>query len=333
MRIVAVIPCYKVKAHILEVLSGMPTFVNQIFVVDDACPEGTGAWVQGNCADPRVSVIFNDGNRGVGGAVITGIKAAIAAGAEIVVKVDGDGQMRLDSIAELIAPLISGLADCTKANRFYDLDALQTMPTQRRIGNFALSLAAKFASGNWHISDPTNGFVALHTAAVRRLSLKALAPRYFFEISLLIQLNIIGATTLDVPVPARYGSEKSNLSLLRCLAEFPARLLGGLFRRIYWRYFVFEINAVTLFLFLGLLLSTGGLAFGIARFAIGVRTHTVQTAGTVALSFLPIILGFQMLLQAIVLDIVDRPQMPLQRLARLPSSLIGNNSENPLQGL
>ena len=316
IKIAAVIPCYRTRDHILRVLAEIPAVITSIFVVDDACPEQTGSWVTAHCADPRVTVIVNPQNRGVGGATIAGMAAALAAGADIIVKIDGDGQMRLDYVEDLIAPLLSGLADSTKANRFYDLEALEMMPLQRRLGNFGLSLAAKFASGNWHISDPTNGFFAIHATALRRLSLKALAPRYFFEISLLIQLNIVGAVVRDTPVPAKYGSESSNLSPLRCLVEFPGRLAAGLLRRIYWRYFVFDVNAVSLFLLLGTIFTAAGGVFGSRRFIIGVSTNTVQTAGTVALSFLPIILGFQMLLQALLLDIVDRPALPLQKIAR-----------------
>ena len=314
--IAVIIPCYGASAHILSVLNAIPPIVNNIYVIDDCCPDKTGAIVETNCTDKRVKVVFHDRNRGVGGATITGFKAALNAGADILVKVDGDGQMRLEYLEDLINPITKGLADFAKGNRFFDLEALRTMPVSRRVGNFGLSLLTKFASGNWHISDPTNGYFAVHESSLRRLSLSRLDNRYFFETSLLIQLNIIRSSLIDIPIPALYGNEKSNLKISRTLVEFPIKLGKGLFHRIIWRYFIYDVNAVSLFLILGFALGSGGTAFGIIRYIYGINTNTFQSAGTVALSFLPIILGVMMILEAILLDIIDTPRVAIQQTHR-----------------
>jgi glycosyltransferase involved in cell wall biosynthesis len=309
--IAVVIPCYRVARSILEVVRTLPVWVDAIYCVDDACPEKSGRLVCAEIRDPRVQVLFHERNQGVGGAMITGFKIALAAGHGIIVKVDGDGQVDPEMLPRLLHPIVTGTADYSKGNRFYDLQALRQMPLARRIGNFGLTLLTKGASGHWHISDPTNGFVAIHHAALRILNFEKLSRSYFFETSLLIQLNIIRAVVTEVPMPARYGSERSTLSIWRTLLGFPPRLVAGLLRRILWRYFIYDTNAVTVLLVVGSLSLTGGAAFGFYRWHAGVVAGQVQTTGTVALALLPVIVGIQMLLQAWLLDIVDKPVAPL----------------------
>ena len=177
--------------------------------------------------------------------------------------------------------------------------------------NSVLRLLSKAASGFWHVSDPTNGYLAIRLSALRLLNFHLLAPRYFFEISMLIQLNVIRAVAIDVPIPAKYSDEQSSLNPWRILWSFPAKLAAGLMHRIWWRYFIFDINIVTIFLMTGSFLFFGGALFGIWRWSHNWTLGSEQSAGTVALAMLPMILGFQMLLQAVVLDMIDKPDRPL----------------------
>jgi len=323
--IAVVIPCYRVRDHIVEVVRSIPPCISRIFVVDDLCPLQSGRYLQEHCSDPRVQIIFHSTNQGVGGATISGYQAALEAGCDVVVKMDGDGQMDPAFLHRLIYPILRGKADFTKGNRFFDLRALRTMPIVRRIGNLGLTLLTKVASGFWHISDPTNGYTAIHRNALKLLSLERVSRRYFFETSMLINLNIIRAVAVDVPIPARYGDEPSSLNIGRVLLGFPPRLLHGLIQRVIWRYFIYDINAVTILLSAGFTLTFGGSAFGIYRWTRGVMEHQLQTPGTVAFAFLPIILGCQMLLQAVLLDVVDKPLAPLSDLLRDDPP----HSENP----
>jgi len=232
------------------------------------------------------------------------------------VKMDGDGQMDPAFLPRLVNPIMSGLADFTKGNRLYDFRALRQMPRKRRFGNLGLTLLTKAASGFWHISDPTNGYTAIHKSALKLVNLDRLSRRYFFETSLLIHLNIIRAVAVDVPIPAYYGSEQSSLNVWKALIEFPPQLMRGLAQRIIWRYFIYDISAVTILIVAGAVVTSLGVAFGAYHWVVGALNGQFQSSGTVAIAMLLIIVGFQMLLQAIVLDVMDKPVVPLANLLR-----------------
>ena len=141
------IPSYRVAQHVCGVIAQIPLLVSAIYVVDDACPDQSGAFVQKHCTDPRVKILFNPVNLGVGGATMAGYRAAIEAGAAVIVKIDGDGQMDPTLIGTFIQPLLAGEADYTKGNRFYDLEMIKRMPAIRIFGNAVLSLLTKLSSG------------------------------------------------------------------------------------------------------------------------------------------------------------------------------------------
>jgi glycosyltransferase involved in cell wall biosynthesis len=313
-RVAVVLPCYRVREKIVGVVESLIGRVDYIIAVDDQCPEKSGEWLREQCKHASVQVLFHAENQGVGGAMITGYEAALATGAEVIVKMDGDGQMDSRFLGRLIAPLVMGKADFAKGNRFFDLRALRAMPRTRRIGNFGLTLLTKAASGFWHLSDPTNGYFALRRGALGLVNFHLLDRRYFFEISLLVQLNVVRAVAIDVPIPAIYGDENSSLNPMRALVTFPGKLLRGFVHRIWWRYFIYDINIVSIFLMAGLLLFFGGGIFGAWRWSANVAEGVNQSAGTVALAMLPMLLGFQMLLQAMVLDVMDKPDQPVSEV-------------------
>jgi len=313
-KIAVIIPCYRARNFIVEVVRNALEVADYVLVVDDACPEHSGDHLEKCVNDPRLRVLRHERNLGVGGAVTTGFAAALQTDAGIFVKMDGDGQMEHKWLPRLVEPLLLGHADFTKGNRFYDLTALGAMPSLRRFGNFGLTFLAKAASGFWHISDPTNGYIAIRRGALEILNLGSLHPRYFFEIGLLVQLNIIRAVARDVPIPARYNNEPSSLNPLKILFSFPPKLVLGFARRVWWRYFVYDINLVSLFLVTGALLFLGGVGFGTVKWAENLATGGNQSVGTIALAMLPAVLGFQLLLQALVLDVIDKPDEPLSNL-------------------
>jgi len=313
-KIGIVIPCYKVREHILNVVGAIPEWVDWIIAVDDCCPQGSGEYLTAKCAGNRLVVMHNQKNLGVGGATLAGYMKAKEVGCDIVVKMDGDGQMDSKYLRRLIHPLAIRRADYAKGNRFYHLEALKNMPLLRRIGNTGLTLLAKVASGYWRVADPTNGYTALHSSVLELMSSEQLSQRYFFETSMLIQLNIIGATVADIPMPARYGAEESSLSISKVLFQFPFLLIKGFFRRLIWKYFIYNVNATTVLLVLGSLLALCGGSFGLYRWIVGGSLGQFQSAGTVALALVPLISGILMLLQALLLDIMERPDMPLQSL-------------------
>jgi dolichol-phosphate mannosyltransferase len=307
MKIAVVVPAYLVTNHLRAVLTGIPQNIDHIIVVDDACPELSGKEAE-KVDDDRILVIYNKINLGVGGAVIAGYKKALELDCDIIVKIDGDGQMDPRYIPALIEPLLGNEADYTKGNRFMDFKSLKAMPKLRLFGNSVLSFLLKIASGYWNIIDPTNGYTAIHRRVLDKLNLDGISRRYFFESDMLINLNIIKAVVHDIAIPARYGNEKSSLNITRIIFQFPPKLLKGLFKRIFLKYFIYDFNMASVYIILGAPMFLFGTVYGIIEWMDSIVYGTAKTAGTIMLIALPIIVSFQMLLQAVDIDIHSIPR-------------------------
>jgi len=316
IRIAVVVPCYKVKDHILRLLSVIGSEVWRIYLVDDACPDGSGRMVEQNCSDQRVKVIFHAENQGVGGAVMTGYRAAIADGAEIIVKLDGDGQMDPALIPDFVAPILEGEADYTKGNRFYDLEKVRAMPSVRLFGNAILSLITKLSSGYWNLFDPTNGYTAIHVGAAKLLPFDKISKRYFFESDMLFRLNTLRAAVVDVPMDARYGEEVSNLRVSKIVGEFLFNHVRNFCKRLFYNYYLRDVSLASLELPLGLLLLGGGAIFGGYHWYLSSFLGEASSAGTVMLAALPTLMGFQLVLAFIGYDISSVPRRPIHRLGK-----------------
>lgn len=312
--IAVVIPCYRVRDHILGVISEIGSEVDRIYVVDDACLEHSGLLVEAECRDERVSVIFSDVNEGVGGATLRGMRTAFGDGAVVAVKMDGDSQMDAALIPRLVVPLINGSADYTKGNRFFELDRIGQMPGMRIFGNMVLSFLTKLSSGYWDIFDPTNGFVAIHRAIFGKLPIETLNKRYFFESDMLFRLNLARAVVIDVPMPAIYGSEVSSLKISRIFGPFLFGHIRNVFKRIFYSYFLRDFSIASLYLIFGLLALGFGFGFGLTEWITLGRRGVLASAGTVMIASLPIILGFQMLLSFLAYDMGNIPRYPFQGL-------------------
>ncbi len=197
--VAVVIPAHKVRDHILDLLARFDDFADWIFVVDDHCPEQTGELVRQTVVDPRCRVVFNERNLGVGGATATGFRQAFETGAEIIVKLDGDGQHHPEWVPDLVAPIALGDADMVKGNRFANLnDCLRSMPLRRLVANMALSFLSKPTTGYWNLFDPANGFLAIHRKIVGRLPWEQIDKGYFFETDLLFRMNMLTAKVVEV---------------------------------------------------------------------------------------------------------------------------------------
>jgi dolichol-phosphate mannosyltransferase len=311
----AVLPAYNVANELGAVLRAMPPLFTTIVVVNDCSTDQTGAIAERYAElDRRIVVVHHEENRGVGGAMVTGFRTAIESGADIVVKIDADGQMPLWLVPELIAPLVSGEADYTKGNRFRDFQAVRAMPLARRFGNVALSFLAKAATGYWRAFDPTNGFLAIRSDVLSQLPLQKIDRTYFFEISMLSHLYLIGAVVKEIPMPARYAGETSNLSIPRVLRQFPARLLWSLMRRLALKNFVYDFNLASLHLALGVPLLVTGLAYGAWNwFQYSVLLRQAAPTGTVVLPALMIMVAVQLLLSAAHFDLEAVPREPVNQ--------------------
>lgn len=307
-RLAVVIPCFRVRDSVLDVLAHIPPYIASIHVVDDACPEGSGRHVETNCVDHRVSVHFNATNLGVGGAVMAGYVAAMAAGADIVVKMDGDGQMDPAALPQLVGPVLRGQADYTKGNRFYDLDRIGRMPGLRIFGNAVLSFLTKISSGYWDVFDPTNGYTAIHARVLARLPLSKISQRYFFETDMLFRLNIIRAVVVDVPMDARYEGEPSNLRISKVLLDFGVKHMRNTFKRIFYNYFLRDLSLASIELLMGCTFVGVGGAMGMWFWLQSAQTGVTASAGSVMLVALQIIVGLQLLLGFLAYDIASVPR-------------------------
>ena len=310
-QVAVVIPCYRVKTQILGVLAAMPSGVRAIYCIDDACPEQSGTFVEANVADRRVTVLYNRDNCGVGGATIAGYRRALADGADIVVKIDGDGQMDPQLLEKFVDPIRRGASDYTKGNRFFRLEGLQDMPLSRLLGNALLTFMSKLSSGYWNIFDPTNGYTAIHAAVLRQLPLDKISHRYFFESDMLFRLSTVRAVVTDIPMAAVYGNQASGLLIHRVMLPFLGGHTRNFFKRIFYNYFLRDFQIASIEWVLGPFLALGGLVFGLDNWIASGASDTPATAGTVMIAALPIIVGVQMLLGALNYDIQNTPQRPL----------------------
>ena len=315
-KVGVVVPSYRVKAHILSVLDRIGSECHAIYVVDDACPDQSGAFVQAQCRDPRVKVVFNDVNLGVGGAVMRGYREAVQDDCDVVVKIDGDGQMAPELLPLFIGPILDGYADYTKGNRFFDLSEISKMPKIRLLGNAVLSFMSKFSSGYWDVFDPTNGYTAIHARVIEHLPLDKISQRYFFESDMLFRLNTLRCVVLDVPMDAVYGEEESNLKIKSVLLDFLFKHFRNFAKRIFYNYFLRGLSAASLELVLGIVLFTWGAAFGLHRWYGSALLNVSTPSGTVMLAALPVLVGFQMLISFLTYDIQSAPKIPIHKRLR-----------------
>jgi dolichol-phosphate mannosyltransferase len=310
--IAIIIPAYRVERNIEVVLAGLPPYIKHIIVVDDASPDTTAERVAALAQkDSRLTLIRHAQNQGVGGAMISGFRKAVELGAQIAIKLDGDGQMDAALIPALITPLIQGRADYVKGNRFRDFVSLQRMPIARRIGNLGLSFLTKAATGYWNIFDPTNGFFAIRTEVLTQLPLEKIDKRYFFETSMLANLYLINAFVMDIPMPARYGNETSHLSIYRSLIEFPLKLFRIFLRRLLLKYYIYDFSITSLYIVTGIPLLLFGFIFGSIKWIQYASRNIPAPTGTVMLPTLCVILGIQIMLSAIEIDMKSTPNQPL----------------------
>ena len=316
-RIAVIIPCYRVKKQILKVLGSIGDEVSQIVVVDDCCPEESGKYVEDCCDDPRVRVVFNSQNLGVGGAVMAGYRVAMDSKAEILVKIDGDGQMDPAILPRIVQPIIEGRADYTKGNRFYDLENIVRMPRVRIFGNAVLSFMCKMSTGYWHLFDPTNGYTAIDSRVASHLPLNRVSQRYFFETDMLFRLNTLRAVVVDVPMDPVYQDEQSSLEVRKIIGEFFKGHARNFLKRIFYNYFLRDMSLASFELVVGLALLLFGTIYGAIHWYASIISGQAEPLGVIMLATLPIISGLQFLLAFFSYDIAAVPDQPVSNFLQL----------------
>lgn len=307
-RIAAVVPAYNEEKMVATVIQTMPDFVDHIVVVDDCSPDNTSAVVT-LAGDDRVVLIRHEVNQGVGGAIITGHLAAIDLGSDVNVVMAGDAQMDPRHLPSLLDRVTHDGYGFAKANRFFAPESFQGMPAHRVFGNIVLSFMTKLASGYWNLFDPQNGYTAVRTEVLRRIPLHRVSRRYSFENDMLIHLNILQVGAVDVPIPAVYADEVSSIRLRKVVPELLNLLTRGFWRRIWYRYVLWSFSPIALLLALGLTLFGVGICIAI-WVCFQIIGSVVATAATVMLAALPLMIGSQMLISALQLDILASPSQP-----------------------
>lgn len=309
--VAVVIPCYRVGELVLKVIAGIGNEVGWIFVVDDKCPINTGNLVEAQCKDPRVKVIRHTENQGVGGATVTGYKAALETKAKVVVKIDGDGQMNPDQIPQLTRAILSGRADYVKGNRFHRIRDVRDMPGLRLLGNAALSFITKLSSGYWQLFDPTNGFTAIHRCVLFEIDLDTLARRYFFESDLLYNLNQVRAVVEEMPMQSVYADEPSSLNPTKMVFPFFIGNVKNFFRRLLYTYFVRNFSAASLEFLFSIPLILFGVCYGLIHWIEGLKSGHATASGIVMAAALPLIIGTQLFLSWLNYDVSTQPSQPI----------------------
>jgi glycosyltransferase involved in cell wall biosynthesis len=305
-----VIPAYRAAASILPVIAAVGDEIDLIVVVDDACPEGTGLAVSTQCDDARVTVLMHSQNQGVGGAFLTGMRYALSRGADIIVKLDADGQMNPRQIPALIRTIENGSADYVKGDRFFFLTNVASMPAVRMLGNLMLSFMTKVSSGYWTVMDPTNGFFAIHARVAELLVGERISKRFFFESDLLHHLGLLRAKVVEFPMLATYGGEVSNLRVRSVLLPFLGGHMRNTARRILYRYFFRDFSLASLQLVFGAGLFLFGLVFGLYHW-ITAPAHEFVPTGTIMIAAITFLMGFQLLMGFLSYDISAAPREPL----------------------
>ena len=304
MKVICVIPTYKARDSISNVAVSALEFTDEVIVVDDACPDNSGAAVEG--LDDRISVIYRGTNGGVGAATKTGISFALSRGGTIIVKVDADGQMDPSRIPELISPIAGGTVDMSKGTRFDSPEDLEGMPLVRLIGNSALTLISKFTTGYWTVNDPTNGFIALESRLASAIRWEKISDDYFFESDLLFRVRLLGARVSQMRMQSTYKNERSGLKPSRVLVPFLIKHARNQLKRLVYLYFVREWNLGTIYL----LAASIGFLVGVVASFVAIHQASVGGVGTgtAVLASLGFILWVQFVTQFLTIDVTAEPK-------------------------
>lgn len=324
-----VIPCFRVRKQIHGVAVAAARFADSVYVVDDCCPEGTADFVESQKIGRNITIVRNPQNLGVGGATLAGYRRALADGHEVIVKMDGDGQMDPSQLPYIVAPILRGEADYTKGNRFFNIQDVKSMPRSRLFGNAALSFLTKMASGYWTIFDPTNGFTAIHARVLERLPLDRISNRFFFESDMLFRLGTLRAHVVDVPMAAFYGEEQSNIRPSRLILPFLLKNIRNALKRIFYNYFLRDFSVASLNLALAIVTGAIGMVLGALFWLRSFHSGIPATSGEVMLAGLPLIIAMQLILAFFAYDVEFTPKRPIHQMLPPLASRRGNTTLGP----
>jgi glycosyltransferase involved in cell wall biosynthesis len=299
-----VMPAYNEELLLAPTLAGIPDFVDRVYVVDDASRDSTvGRAHTAAAGDPRIVVIVNERNAGVGASVVTGYKRAIADRIDVICVMNADNQMDPSELVALATPVARGELDYAKANRLFTGQAWELIPHYRYLGNAVLSLLTKIASGYWHVADAQAGYTAISLPMLEQLDLDRIYPRYGYPNDMLVHLNVWNARVRDFPSRPIYGiGEQSEIRLRKVVPTISWLLFKGFWWRLGQKYVIRDFHPLVFFYMFGLVMSLAGLALGIAQAVLRYGFDVAATAGTVVLIALLLMFGLMFTLFAMWFD-------------------------------
>lgn len=304
LKVAIVIPAYNEEALIEKTIDSVPEFIDHIIVINDGSTDQTQTVLDRiTKSNRKIIIITNNPNEGLGSSMVKGFKKGLKTDADLFCVIAGDAQCDTSYISRLADELISNNLDYVKANRFFHLDALAAMPTYRRVGNIIITILTKFSTGYYSVSDTQNGYAIFTRQILEKISLSLIGKRYDYENTLLTALSIAGAKVRDYPVPAIYGDEKSTIPVVSTALRAIKATQIGFWKRIYYKYILFSFHPIALFLFSGITLMVLGFIIGAYQLIERIFVGISPSSGTVMLAVLPIILGFQLVLTAFILDV------------------------------
>ncbi len=300
-----VIPCYNEEKMITQTIKKIPEYIDHIIAVNDASTDNTIVVLNKLKKQySKLIIVDNKVNQGVGGALIAGYNYAIKnTKATAIGIVAGDDQFDSSYLKAMLDDFIDQSADYVKASRFFHREAFKTMPKYRQFGNIFISLLTKFSTGYYSITDITNGCGWLRREIIEKVDFSIVEKRYDYETSMLTALSIANAKVIDHAVPAHYGDEKSTIKLIPTAWRNLKAVWKGFWRRIYYKYVLYGFHPVALFLFTGMFFLIISLLLAIFLLYVKLFAHQSPTAGSVMLAVLPFILGIQLTLTALTIDV------------------------------
>lgn len=302
-RIAVVVPCFNEEHQVKQVFETIPDLVDEIVVVDDKSTDQTVTVVldqQKN--DSRIVLIQHSINQGVGAAIASGYKHALANGFDIAVVMAGDAQMDPDDLPNLIQPVINGDTDYAKGNRLFTEQAWHKIPKIRYLGNAVLSLLTKIASGYWHVADSQCGYTAVNREVLETINWDKMYKRYGQPNDLLVRLNIHDFRVRDISVTPVYDiGEKSGLKPLHMIPKLSWLITRMFFYRMLHKYVIKDFHPLVFFYLTGLTLLPLGTLFGIYLLFIRFFSGPVASTSAMFAGFLTIT-GLQFLLFAMFFD-------------------------------
>ena len=251
--IAVVVPCYNEETQIERVIKTMPEFVDKIVVIDDFSDDRTAEIVESLAkTDSKIELIKETQNRGCGGALAAGYIWARNNDFDIVVRMDGDGQMDPSELKLLLNPVVNGETDYAKGNRLFSGEAFEMIPKARYFGNAVLSLLTKIASGYWHVADSQSGYTAMNNNILKTLDWRFMYTRYGQPNHLLIMLNVYNFRVRDISIKPVYGvGEKSGMKVRKVIFTLSWLLLKNFLWRMREKYFIRDFHPLIFFYILG----------------------------------------------------------------------------------